>query len=119
MFTRHPLGIAGAADRGVVANDRAAIKIVDAGVHQHHAVLATGLDERFKHMLVVLADYIPNGAGSDQQFVSEDARAAIDTWEKVLGDDALECVRELENNLALGAAFENADDPFESVGDVG
>src|SRR5687768_6401932 len=69
MFAGHALGIAGAADRSVVTNDRAAIEIVDAGVHQHHAILAAGLNERFEHMLVVLADYIPNRAGGDEQFI--------------------------------------------------
>ena len=43
MFTGHALRIARTANRGVVTDDRAAIEIVDGGVHQHHAVLAAGL----------------------------------------------------------------------------
>jgi len=119
MFARHAFRIPGAADRSVVTDHRAAIEVVDAGVHQHHAVLATGLDERFEHMLVILANYIPNGAGGDEQFIGEDAGAAVDAGKEVLRDDALKRVGKLQDDLSLRAAFKNADDPFERMSDIG
>ena len=57
--------------------------------------------------------------GRDQQFVGEDAAGAVDGGEKLLGKDALEVVRELEDDLPLGRPLEDADHAFQRERDVG
>ena len=118
MFLSHSLRVAGAAECSVVADESAAVEVVNTRVHEHHAVLTAGLDERFEHVLVVFADDIPNGGIGDEQFICKNAAAAVDGREEILSNDALKCVGELQNDLTLSAAFENADDAFKSVSDI-
>ncbi len=88
-------------------------------VHEDHAFLAAHLDDVFELMDLAFADEISDGAVGEEQFVGEHSAVAVDGGEEVLGDDALEGVGQLEDDLFLHGALEDADEAFEGVGDAG
>ena len=113
------VGMPGAAQGGVVGDQALAVEVVEAVVHQDHAFLAPSLDGVFQLVELVFADEIAHGAVGDDEFVGQHAAGAVGGGQEVLGDDALQGVGQLEDDLALGAAFEDADDAFQGMGDVG
>lgn len=118
VLTSDAIRMPGPTDRGVITDEALAIEIVQAIIHQSHSFLAPGLQDVLQVMNLVFADEIADGSGGDKQLVCEDAPGAIRRWQKFLRDDSLQCVRELQHDLSLGAAFEYADDPFERVRDI-
>ena len=113
------IGLPGAAQGGVVADEASAIEIVETGVHEHHAVLAAGLHRGFEHVFVALANEVADGAGGDEDFVGQHAAGAVDGREQILRDDALQGVGELHDDLPLEVAFKDAGDALKGVHHVG
>ena len=70
-------------------------------------------------MDLVFADEVAHGAVGDNQFVGQDAAGAVHGGEQVLGDNALQGIGQLEDDLLLGAALKDADNAFEGMGDAG
>src|SRR5438128_297890 len=108
-----PVRVAGAAQRGVVADLAAAVEFVKAAIHQHHAIPGAGLDAILKLMQAVFADQIADGAVGDEQFVRKHAARTIHRREQFLGNDTLQRIGQLQHNLALDASIENANNPFQ------
>src|SRR5258705_7463275 len=65
--------VARAAQRGVVADLTAAVVLVKAVIHQHHAVPGAGLDAILQLMQVVFANQIADGAGGDEELIGQHA----------------------------------------------
>src|SRR5262245_39725567 len=100
------IGMAAAAHSGVISDEALAAEFVEAMVHEGHAFFAPGVDSVFELVELVFANEIADRAVCDDEFVGENAPSAIGGREKVLRDDALQSIGELENDLALSAAFE-------------
>lgn len=68
-----PIGMACAAEGGVVADLAFAIKVVKAVVHELHSLFAAGLNRVFQLMKLVFTDQVADGSVGHQQFVSKNA----------------------------------------------
>src|SRR5882724_6093746 len=110
--------VAGAAQSGIVSDEALAVEIVKAVVHQGHSFFSSRLDRVLQLMKIVFADEITDGAIGDDQFIGQHPARAVGRWEQFLCDNALQSIGQLKNNLALGAALENADNALQRMGDV-
>ena len=69
-------------------------------------------------MKIVFTNQIPHRAAGNQEFVREHTAGTVHRRQQFLRDDALQRIGELQHNLALGAALENADDSLQRQCDV-
>src|SRR6185437_5020492 len=113
------VGLAGAADGGVVGDEAFTVEVVEAIIHEDHALLAAHLNGVLHLMELVFADEIADGAVGDEQFIGEDAAGAVGGGKQFLRDDSLEGIGELHHDLALGIAVEDADDAFDGLRHAG
>jgi hypothetical protein len=70
-------------------------------------------------MKLVFADHVAHGAVGDEQLAGQHAPAAVGRRQQILGDDPLQRIGQLHDDLPLRVAFEHADDPLQRVRDVG
>ena len=68
-------------------------------VHEHHAVFAAHLDGVVQMMELIFPDEIAHGAGGDEEFVGEHAAGAVGGGQQVLGNDALQGIGQLHDDL--------------------
>jgi hypothetical protein len=89
LFPDDAVGVMGPADGGVVRDGTLAVQIVQAIVHEHHSVLASGLDHVFQLVKLVFTDQIPHGPIRHDQFIRQNAAGAIRRRQQILGNDSL------------------------------
>src|ERR1035437_10919320 len=113
------VGVASAAHGRVIADEALAVQVVEAIVHEGHALFAPGLDGVLQLVDLVLPDQVAHRAVGDDQLIREHATSAVGGGQEFLGDNPLQRVGHLENDLPLRAALENAHDSLQRVGDTG
>src|SRR6266542_731997 len=73
LFSADVVRVPGPAHGGVIADEAFAVEIVEAIVHEHHAVLGRGLHGVFQKMELIFPDEIAHGVVDDEEFVSQQA----------------------------------------------
>src|SRR5205814_661379 len=63
--------VSGVAQGGVITDLAATVELVQAAIHEHHAVSCAGLDAVLQLVQVVFPDQVANGAAGNEKLVGE------------------------------------------------
>ena len=71
---------------------------------------STGLKHRMNLLGSVLPDMVANGRGADHDFIGKHTAGAVTTRQKLLRDNALQAIRQLNLDFGLLVRRENIQD---------